>query len=56
MSDERAKELAKLVLQLCGFTVKRTLLILAIALGLAFAIYALASGPSLVEIIDNPKF
>ena len=30
-----------------------TLLILA---ALTFAVYALASGPSLIEIIDNPKF
>jgi hypothetical protein len=34
----------------------RTLLFLLLAAGLAFAIYALGSGPSLFEIIDNPKF
>jgi hypothetical protein len=34
----------------------RTLFLLLLAAGLAFAIYALASGPSLIEIIDNPRF
>jgi hypothetical protein len=33
----------------------RTIIIITIAIALAFAIYALASGPSLIEIIDNPK-
>jgi hypothetical protein len=33
-------------------------LLLALAIGLALALYilALADGPSLLEIIDNPKF
>lgn len=34
----------------------RLLLIIATALLLAFMVYALASGPSLFEIIDNPKY
>jgi hypothetical protein len=34
----------------------RALLWILAAAGLAFAIYALATGPSLFEIIDNPKF
>lgn len=34
----------------------RLLIILAIAIALAFVIYALASGPNLIEIIDNPKY
>ena len=34
----------------------RLLLLLAIAIALAFAIYALASGPNLIEIIDNPRY
>jgi hypothetical protein len=38
-----------------NFTTMRTLLIITIAIALAFAIYALASGPGIIEIIDNPK-
>jgi hypothetical protein len=34
----------------------KLLLALAIGLALAFYILALADGPSLLEIIDNPKF
>jgi len=33
----------------------RTLAIILLGAALAFAIYALASGPSLLEIIDNPR-
>ena len=35
---------------------KTILIILAIAIALAFVIYALASGPNLIEIIDNPRY
>lgn len=34
----------------------RILAILALAAVLAFVFYALATGPSVFEIIDNPKF
>jgi hypothetical protein len=34
----------------------RTILIILALAALTFAVYALASGPSLIEIIDNPKF
>lgn len=34
----------------------RTFLIILALAALTFAVYALASGPSLIEIIDNPKF
>ena len=34
----------------------RTFLTLLAIAALTFAVYALASGPSLIEIIDNPKF
>jgi hypothetical protein len=33
----------------------RTVLTIAIAAALAFALWALATGPSLIEIIDNPR-
>jgi len=35
---------------------KNTILILATLAVLAFAIWALCTGPSLFEIIDNPKY
>lgn len=34
----------------------RILAILLLGAALAFAFYALATGPNLIEIIDNPKF
>jgi hypothetical protein len=33
----------------------RTLLTIAIAAAIAFALWALATGPGLIEIIDNPR-
>ena len=33
----------------------RTLLTIAIAAAIALALWALATGPSLIEIIDNPR-
>lgn len=33
----------------------RTVLIITTAAAIAFALWALATGPSLIEIIDNPR-
>jgi len=33
----------------------KTLLILLVITALTFAVYALADGPSLIQIIDNPR-
>jgi hypothetical protein len=33
----------------------KTIFIIAITIALGFAIYALASGPGIIEIIDNPR-